>query len=162
MAVETIGDVTIRAARRSEWELLREIAFRAKSHWGYDAEVVRKWASRMDLSDSLSDKREVYVAEIGGPLAGWASLMSKGDVGWLDDLWIEPEWIGKGVGTKMFRHAVSRGHELAAARIELEAERHAIGFYEKMGARYVRDSEPGVWGRISPIMALVLADPPPE
>jgi hypothetical protein len=56
----------------------------------------------------------------------------------------------------MFEHAVARGSELGAARVELEAERHAVGFYEKIGARYVRVSEPGVWGRISPIMALEL------
>jgi hypothetical protein len=38
-----------------------------------------------------------------------------------------------------------------------EAERHATGFYEKMNARYVRDSEPRVWRRISPIMAFEIA-----
>jgi hypothetical protein len=36
-----------------------------------------------------------------------------------------------------------------------EAERHASGFYEKMGGRYLRESEPGVWGRTSPIYGLV-------
>ena len=60
--------------------------------------------------------------------------------------------------TALFYQGQRRARECAAARIELEAERHSIGFYEKMGARYVRDSEPGVWGRISPIMALELTN----
>jgi hypothetical protein len=56
----------------------------------------------------------------------------------------------------MFRHAAERGRELGASRMEWEAERHAIGFYEKLGGRYVRDSEPGEWGRRSPVMAVEL------
>ena len=98
-------------------------------------------------------KKEFYVAELHGLVVGWSAIISKGEVCWLDDLWIDPEFIGRGIGTRMFEHAVARGRELGAARVELEAERHSVGFYEKMGARYTRDSEPGVWGRISPSCA---------
>jgi hypothetical protein len=38
--------------------------------------------------------------------------------------------------------------------MEWEAERHSVGFYEKMGGRYVRDSAPGVWGRVSRVRAV--------
>ena len=40
--------------------------------------------------------------------------------------------------------------------MEWEAERNALGFCEKMGGRYLRDSEPGVWGRVSAVMGLDL------
>lgn len=150
-------NVRIRHARADEGERLREIARTSKGYWGYDPERIREWVAGLDLSPEGLGKKEFYVAEIDGQVVGWSAIIPKGDVCWLDDLWIEPGWIGKGVGTQMFRHAVARGHELGAARIELEAERHAIGFYEKVGAPYVRDSEPDVWGRISPIMALEIA-----
>jgi GNAT superfamily N-acetyltransferase len=150
-------NVRIRRARADEGERLREIARTSKGYWGYDTERISEWVAGLDLSPEGLGKKEFYVADVDGRVVGWSAIIQKGDVCWLDDLWIEPGWIGKGVGTQMFRHALARGHELGAARIELEAERHAIGFYEKMGARYVRDSEPGVWGRISPIVALEIA-----
>ena len=94
---------------------------------------------------------------MGGRVVGWAAAIDGGDVCWLDDLWIDPEWMGRGIGRQLFQHAAERGRQGGAARMEWEAERHAIGFYEKMGGRYVRDSEPGVWGRVSAVMGLDLA-----
>jgi N-acetylglutamate synthase-like GNAT family acetyltransferase len=111
----------------------------------------------LDLSPAGLRKKEFYVAEVQERVVGWAALIPKGEVCWLDDLWIEPQWMGKGIGTRLFRLAVERGRELEAKRMEWEAERHALGFYEKMGGRYVRDSEPGVWGRVSPIYSLGFA-----
>jgi GNAT superfamily N-acetyltransferase len=150
--------VRIRRARPGEGERLREIARVSKGHWGYDSERVEQWAAGLDLSPEALRRKEFYVAEIDGHVVGWSALSARGDVYWIDDLWIDPDWIGRGAGTQMFRHAVARAEGFRAARIEVEAERHAIGFYEKMGARYVRDSEPGVWGRVSPIVALQIAD----
>jgi GNAT superfamily N-acetyltransferase len=82
------------------------------------------------------------------------------EVCWLDDLWIEPAWIGKGIGTSLFQRAAEHGRRLGAKQMEWKAERHALGFYEKMGGRYLRDSEPGVWGRVSAVFGLGLVPPP--
>jgi GNAT superfamily N-acetyltransferase len=150
------NEVHVRRVRPEEGERLREIALTSKGYWGYDPQPIDEWVAGLDVSPEGLRKKEYYVAEVDGRVVGWSAIKLRGEVCWLDDLWIEPPYIGKGIGTKMFEHAVARGRELGAARVELEAERHAVGFYEKMGARYVRDSEPGVWGRISPIMALEL------
>ena len=75
---------------------------------------------------------------------------------WLDDLWVEPEWIGRGVGSRLFHRAVERARELDATRLEWEAEPHAIGFYTRMGGHYLRDSEPSAWGRVIPVMGIDL------
>ena len=77
---------------------------------------------------------------------------------WLDDLWVEPEWIGKGIGSLLFRHAVERARRLGGKRLEWEAEPNAVGFYENLGGRYLRDSEPSVWGRVIPVMGVDLAE----
>jgi GNAT superfamily N-acetyltransferase len=90
--------------------------------------------------------REIAVA--------WAALIPRGDVLWLDDMWVEPEWIGKGVGSLLFRHAVERATELGAATMEWDAEPNAVGFYERVGGRYFRDSEPSEWGRVLPVMGI--------
>jgi GNAT superfamily N-acetyltransferase len=148
--------VHIRPPAPDEGERLREIAIAAKSHWGYDLGRVKEWAAMGDFSPTGLRRKEVFVAETQGRAVGWAALITRGDVCWLDDLWIEPDWMGTGTGSRLFRRAAERGKELGAQRLEWEAEPNAIGFYEKMGGRYLRDAEPGVWGRILPVMGVEL------
>ena len=152
----------IRRADPREGERLREIAIVAKSHWGYDVDRVREWAARGDFSEKGMRDKEFFVAEVGGRVVGWSALIPREDVCWLDDLWIEPEWMGRGVGGRLFRHAAERAKRLGARRMEWEAERHAIGFYEKVGGRYLRDGEPSDWGRANPVMGVDLAAIPAE
>jgi GNAT superfamily N-acetyltransferase len=127
---------------------LREIAYAAKAHWGYDERLVREWADSIDVDDG----RMVLVEDD----AAWASLVPRGEVCVLEDLWVEPAAMGRGLGTKLFRRAEELARELGAARLEWEAEPNAIGFYEKLGARYLRDGEPSEWGRVLPVMGVSL------
>jgi GNAT superfamily N-acetyltransferase len=146
----------IRAARPDEGERLREIATASKAHWGYDLNFVRRWAARGDFSANGLREKEVNVAEADGRLVAWAALIPRGDLIWLDDLWVEPEWIGKGVGSVLFRWALERGRALGGKRLEWQAEPNSVGFYEKLGGRYLRDGEPTSWGRVLPVMGVDL------
>ena len=38
----------------------------------------------------------------------------------------------------------------------MEAEPHARGFYERMGASYIRDSDVTEWGRVLEVLGLTL------
>jgi GNAT superfamily N-acetyltransferase len=99
----------------------------------------------------------VYVAESQGEPIGWAALILRGAVAWLEDLWIEPQWIRRGVGRLLFEHVATRARQLGARRLEWEAEPNARGFYERMGGAYVRDSEVTEWGRVLEVLGLTLA-----
>lgn len=144
----------IRRAKPDEGERLRAIAESSKAYWGYDRHRIREWAAMGDFSPPGLRAKEFYVAEIGSRPVAFASLIPKDEVCVLDDLWVEPKWIRKGIGSSLFRLAAARAKELGARRLEWEAEPNAIGFYEKLGGRYLRDGEPSVWGRRNPIMGL--------
>ena len=148
----------IRAARPEEGERLREIAKAAKGYWGYDSEQVEAWVSEGDFSPAGMERKEFFVAERDGRAIAFSSLIPLGEVCVLDDLWVDPEAIGTGVGTTLFCHAVTRGRALGARMLEWEAEPNAVGFYQRMGGRYLRDSEPSEWGRILPVMGIDLRD----
>jgi GNAT superfamily N-acetyltransferase len=148
--------VSIRSARPDEGERLREIAEAAKGYWGYDPETVRSWAAAGDFSARGLQQKHFYVAESQGEAIAWAALISRGEVIWLDDMWVDPPWIGKGIGTLLFEHCVGEGRRLGGEQMEWEAEPHAVGFYEKVGGRYLRDSQPSEWGRVLPVMGLEL------
>jgi GNAT superfamily N-acetyltransferase len=148
-------DVLIRPARPDEGELLREIAIASKQYWGYETEDVVRWAAQGDFSPAGLVAKEFFVADANGAAVAFASLIA-GEPAVLDDLWVEPEWIGKGVGTRLFRAVAEYAAELGSSRLEWEAEPHAVGFYERLGARYLRDSGPSEWGRILPVMGIEL------
>jgi GNAT superfamily N-acetyltransferase len=147
--------IRIRAADPREGERLREIAVYSKCHWGYERGSVERWVAQGDFSLAGLRGKEVFVAEDRGEVVAWAALVPRGEVGWLDDLWVEPRSMGRGIGTRLFRRARERARELGARRLEWEAEPHAVGFYESLGGRYVRDGHVE-WGLVAPVMGLDL------
>jgi GNAT superfamily N-acetyltransferase len=146
--------IHIREGRPEEFERLREIAIAAKAHWGYELAWVQEWAAAGDFEPESLSRRLVYVADSHGEPIGWAALIPRGEVGWLEDLWVDPPWIGRGVGRLLFEHVVLCARQLGARGVEWEAEPNARGFYERMGGTYVRDSQTTEWGRVLEVLGL--------
>ena len=150
------SEIHIREGRESDFERLREIAVEAKAHWGYDRALVEEWAQGGDFEPESLRRRLLYVAEEDGRPVGWAALIPRGEVGWLEDLWVDPAWIGRGLGRALFEHVAAAARERGARRLEWEAEPNAHGFYERMGAAYLRDSEETEWGRVLEVLGVDL------
>src|SRR5918911_1241018 len=64
----------------------------------------------------------------------------------LEDLGVEPGWMARGIGARLFRVAADRARELGAHTMEWGAEPNAVGFYEKVGGRHLR-IQVSEWGR---------------
>ena len=142
----------MRTARAADYERVRELTFESKAHWGYDRDLVRRWAD--DLIFEREGER--WVAELDGGIVAWAALAPPADgVVVLDHLWVDPAWMRRGVGSRLFRLAADRARELGAKRMEWSSEPNALGFYERMGGRKLRDHVTD-WGRLAPWMGLDL------
>ncbi len=140
----------IRRATALDEPRSRKIAAASKGYWGYDVELVRRWADALDLS------REIWLAEVEGEPVGWFALLPAADGSCeLDDLWVEPGSIGTGVGTALFERACGRARELRAAALRWEAEPNAFGFYERLGAETVGTATSS-WGRTLSVMRVEL------
>jgi GNAT superfamily N-acetyltransferase len=149
-------DLCIRPSAPREGERLREIAEAAKASWGYDLERVEQWAAMGDFSPEGLARKNAFVATVRAYPVGWAATIQQPNLLWLDDLRVDPGWMGQGIGRQLFRHAERLGRQSGAARMEWEAEPNAIGFYEKMGGAYVRDGDLSAWDRVNPVMGLDL------
>jgi len=150
------SEIHIREGRESDFEPLRAIAVEAKAHWGYDRALVEEWARGSDFEPESLRRRLLYVAEANGRPVGWAALIPRGEVGWLEDLWVEPAWIGRGLGRALFEHVAAEARQRGARWLEWEAEPNAQGFYEHLGGAYVRDSEETEWGRVLEVLGVEL------
>ena len=147
----------LRRAEHGDVERLRAITVAAKAHWGHDLEWVESWVAAGDFAQVAVGRGEAWLAELYGDVAGWSALQTDGDVAWLEDLWVDPPYMGRGVGRALFLDAAARARAAGAVRLDWEADLDAVGFYERMGARRVRDSNVTELGRILPIMALDLS-----
>ena len=135
--------ISVRSARRGDFERLRELTFESKAHYGYDRDFVRRWAAGL----TFESEEERWVAEAGEEIVAWAALAPPGaGIAVLDDLWVDPAWLGRAVGSRLFGIAADRARELGAERLEWGAEENALGFYSKVGGHLVR-TYLTEWGR---------------
>jgi GNAT superfamily N-acetyltransferase len=123
----------IRVAHQTEAARLTEIVMAAKAHWGYSAEQLERWQPELTITAEQVATQGVYVAEADG-IVGFYSLDVRGDVCELDDLWVVPDRIGRGVGRALLAHAVAVAASLGAQQLLIDADPNAEEFYLKCGA----------------------------
>jgi len=148
----------IRRANSKDADVLSRIAFSSKAHWGYPKRWLEIWKPQLTFNPEYFQTGESWTAELDGALIAFYTLHEKDGIAWLEDLWVLPEYIGKGIGKQLFVHAMNRSRQLHYRIIQLEADPNAVGFYEKMGMRKVGERRSEVDGqlRILPIMEIAV------
>jgi GNAT superfamily N-acetyltransferase len=136
--MQTTGSkLRIRHARPDEAESLTDLIMRSKAHWGYDPALLEAWRADHTLDASTIARDAVYCAEDAdtGVVVGVSHLYPiNEDEIYLDRLFVEPAWMGRGVGSRLWRHAVALAAEQGAKSVALGADPNARPFYERMGA----------------------------
>lgn len=152
--------ITLRKARVEDAERLTKIAMHAKAHWGYSPEFMR--AATMELTvlpENISDESCQYYVAIAGDLSiGFYALEKPSmDAIELGAMFVEPGWIGKGVGKIMMRHATSVAMTTGAKKLIIQSDPYAEGFYQAAGGRVTgkRESD-SIPGRYLPILEISL------
>lgn len=151
-------NLQIRRALPEEADVLSQIAFSAKAHWGYPRRWMEIWKPQLTFSPEYFEENEGWVAEKNGIPIAFYILQEKAGNAWIEDLWVSPDSIGQGVGKALFLHAVELARQHGFKTLQLEADPNAVGFYEKMGMYQVgeRHSEVENEPRILPIMEMGL------
>ncbi len=156
---ETVAQISIRPAHSDEAKYLTELTMRSKAYWGYDADFLAACRLGLTITAEYITNHPAFVAEISGIAVGFASLYecSPAEVE-LDFLFIAPEAIGKGVGKRLWQHAVVTAREHGYRLMSIVADPNAESFYQKMGATTVgaMPSEAKA-GRTLPLMRFSLA-----
>ena len=140
-------EYSIRDAKASDMEqvrwLIQELATFEK-----EANAVEVTVEDL-IRDGFGEKPlfHCFVAEADGALVGMALIYPrystwKGPVIHLEDLIVTEEMRGKGLGNDLLKEVVRYGARLGVKRISWEVldwNEPAIKFYEKKGARVMRD-----------------------
>ena len=124
-------------AKPEDADALTKIAFAAKRHWGYPERWIQGWREILTMRPEFITANVAYCAIEENQAVGFYVLTTEDDGLHLDQLWIVPAAMGRGIGGALFQHATAQARDLGFASIKIEADPNAAGFYKRMGATHV-------------------------
>ncbi|MET9488954.1 GNAT family N-acetyltransferase [Nocardia sp. NPDC006630] len=83
--------------------------------------------------DELDETADHFLARLDGQPVGAGRLIVRADVGVLGRLAVLAETRGSGLGVALVRAIEERVRERGLIAVELHAQTHAQGFYERLG-----------------------------
>ncbi len=151
------GPMRIRAGEAAEAAALTELALRSKGHWGYDAEFLAACREELTVRPADVAARRTAVAEEDGRILGFTTLDGEPPKGALGMMFVEPDTIGRGVGRRLFAHAMDEARRLGFTRLTIDADPNAEPFYRAMGAVRIGATPSGsIPGRELPLLEVAL------
>lgn len=116
---------------------------------------MEEWRELLMITPEFIAANETFVAMADGEFAGFHALCEVGGTLRLEHLWILPKQIGKGIGRRLFMHAVERAAARGARSLTIEADPNAEPFYCHMGATRIGAALSEVGGRQRELPLLV-------
>lgn len=157
-AIHETDEMIIRRAREEESDVLTTLSFTSKHIWGYPEEYFDVWKNELTITESYIKNNQIYLADYKGQVIGYFSVTQvpndfyAGEVFvkkgfWLEHLFIKPEFIKKGVGTRLINFAVDLCRKNGVRTLNIFADSNAAGFYNKIGAVYIDESPSSIMSR---------------
>jgi GNAT superfamily N-acetyltransferase len=123
----------LRSPKPDEGEALTALCLRSKAIHGYDAAFMAACRAELTVHPQRSGHR-FAVAEAAGVAVGLAEIACEGRVAELQKLFVEPVWIGKGVGRALLDWARQEAISMGADRLMIDSDPGATDFYLALGA----------------------------
>ncbi|HEX7776697.1 MAG TPA: GNAT family N-acetyltransferase [Parvibaculum sp.] len=147
--------IFVRPAWMDEGPALSALAMEAKAHWGYDDAFMELCRPELTVTRNKIGRERVRVAEAAGELVGFSSLRVGERKAWVENLFIRPGFIGKGVGHLLIRELIEYTRRHGILLVHVEADPNATDFYEREGFSLCGEVPSGsIPGRMLPLMEL--------
>lgn len=149
----------IRKAQVSEIELLSDLALNSKAHWGYSDAFMAACRDELTVTRQQIEDGEVWVADTDAGAAGLYRLSVEGDTAEVELLFVRPNLIGSGIGRALWDHMIAEAARRGAARLYVDSDPQAEGFYRAMGCRRIGEAaSASIAGRTLPRLELKLSE----
>jgi GNAT superfamily N-acetyltransferase len=126
--------VTLRAAASSDMDMLSGVFRRASLSNEDDRGYLLAHPEVLELGgDAVREGRTIVAEDPSGSVVGFASFLISGDVIELEDLFVDPACMKRGIGRRLVLAIVAAARELGFDRLEVTANPHAMQFYERTG-----------------------------
>jgi GNAT superfamily N-acetyltransferase len=128
-----LADIHIRTAQINDLESLQEIFRRASLGNAGDRAALLANPDALVLNATSVVEQRTRVAIVDGIIAGFATLLRIGDAFDLEDLFVDPDFMRRGIGLALMQDAAAIARAQGVKRIEVTANPHALAFYERAG-----------------------------
>jgi GNAT superfamily N-acetyltransferase len=158
-----VTEIGVRQARLADLPVLAAIFRRASLSNVGDREHLRVRPEFLvfggrEVEQRLADN-QTWAAEVHGTVIGFATLLGQGPSRELEDLFVDPSWMRRGVATRLIQEVVRHARLTGAREIQVTANEHALPFYTATGFVDI-GTAPTTFGT-SPRLHFVL-DPTPK
>lgn len=149
--------MNIQKAKPEDNIRLTEITKMSKAYWGYSEEQILNWSDNLTITIDYIEENAVFKLVDENTIIGYYSYIreEKYQVK-LDNLFILPEYIGKGFGTHLMNDFLERMRNEKCLKIILDSEPNAESFYIKIGFQKIGEFETSIKNRFMPIMEMNL------
>ncbi len=125
--------VDIRTAQLDDLAVLADVYRRSSLANDGDRGNLLAHPDALEFDDLAVREGRTRVALVDDRIVGFATLRPAGDAAELDDLFVDPDVMRRGVASALMRDAADVAARRGAARIEVTANDHALAFYEHAG-----------------------------
>jgi ribosomal protein S18 acetylase RimI-like enzyme len=87
----------------------------------------------LEFSDLAVREGRTRAAVTDGEIVGFATWLAAGDAIEIEDLFVDPEWMRRGIGRALALDLIAIVRSRGIGRVEVTANRHALAFYQKAG-----------------------------
>jgi GNAT superfamily N-acetyltransferase len=142
-------------ANSTDNEVLTAITKKSKAYWGYSDEQITIWSKSLTITPAYIENQTVYKLVNETEIVGYYSFFYEDEhTVKLDNLFILPEYIGKGLGRMLMNDFLILVKRTKANKIILDSEPNAEMFYAKLGFVKVGEIETSIKNRYLPVMEL--------
>jgi N-acetylglutamate synthase-like GNAT family acetyltransferase len=143
----------IRKAANEDCDTLSRIAYKSKAFWGYSKEFMDKCKDDLTITVSYMENNPVYVMEDDSKIVAFYTFSLEHRK--LEALFIDPDYIGKGLGKTLWSDLLNKAKQLNLEEFTIDSDPNAEAFYLKMGAKKVGEIPSTVFpGRSLPLLSV--------
>ncbi len=148
--------LSLRRATVGDVSALTELSLRSKAHWGYDAAFMEMIRPSFIISAHYIQNWPVYLIEKGSKPIAFYGFRRIDDEMFLADMFVDPVHIERGIGKRLWDHALQTARAEGYSTFLIESDPNAEGFYTHMGATRIGDTRSPASGRVLPLMKVTI------
>nr|WP_298690298.1 GNAT family N-acetyltransferase [uncultured Dongia sp.] len=162
MNIEKHTTFTLRPACDMERDVLDDICFRSKAHWGYDSDFMENVRRQIRVHPDAVKAGRVWVAvdATDRPLGVVEVDPIDDTVADITLLFIAPENLRRGIGRALYEKAIDLARQLGVRELLIDSDPQAAAFYASMGATRIGAEPTGYQGRLLPKFSVAIAPTP--
>lgn len=152
--------ITTKSATLDQMDEINHLLRTSKAYWGYDDKFLDLFIQKIGITKAhLEDEHLNRVVYVDGKMAGFFNFVYKNNCFELDNFFLYPEYIGKGLGRAMWKECCQLAKDQGEKEFVIWSDPDAESFYLKMGCEKigVRQS-PVAPDRYPPLLKFKLPD----